>query len=138
MPALIAMTQRYIELQKQLIERYKIQICDGSLCRSDWCRTHAHVAERRVCKWEAKNSVQSTFTLLHEIGHIQTSKSRMRRCESEYFATVWALITAKECGMEVPAKLIDRYQKYIFIEYERGMRRGGKLPHPRELLLPRF
>ncbi len=129
---------KYIELQRRFIEEYKIEICDGSLCQNDWHRTHAHVAQRRVCKWDSRNSLLSTFTLLHEIGHIQTTKSRMRRCESEYFATVWALAAAAERGLKVPDGLIERYQKYIWLEYQRGLRRGGKLPPPSQFILPRF
>ncbi len=129
---------KYLELQREIIARYDIEICDGTLCRDDWHRTHAHVAERRVCKWEAKNSVLSTFTLLHEIGHIETSKRTMRRCESEYFATVWALRCAREYGIEIPEKLIDRYQNYIMLEYTRGIRRGGRLPPQSSFILPRY
>ncbi|MCM1149490.1 MAG: hypothetical protein NC319_05330 [Butyricicoccus sp.] len=129
---------KYIELQNEIISRYNIEICNGEKCPNDWRRTHAHVAERRVCKWEQKNSVVSTFTLLHEIGHIETGKSSMRRCESEYFATVWALRTAREYGIKIPEKLIDRYQNYIMLEYSRGIRRGGRLPPPTSFRLPRY
>lgn len=129
---------KYIELQQEIIDRYRIQICDGSLCANDWHRTHAHVPLRRVCKWEARNSVLSTFTLLHEIGHIETTKSRMRRCEAEYFATVWALRCAAAYGLAIPETIIERYQNYIFMEYWRGIRRGGKLPSRESFFLPRF
>lgn len=129
---------RYIELQDEIISRYNIDICDGGKCPNDWSRTHAHIAERRVCKWERRNSVVSTFTLLHEIGHIETGKSSMRRCESEYFATVWALRTAREYRLRIPEKLIDRYQSYIMLEYSRGIRRGGRLPPPTSFSLPRY
>lgn len=129
---------RYLDIQQAVVERYGIDLCDGSRCRNDWHRTHAHVAERRVCKWDARNSVQSTFTLLHEIGHIETSKRSMRRCESEYFATVWALRCAKEYGVEVPPELIRRYQRYIMAEYTRGIRRGGRLPPESSFLLPNY
>ena len=61
---------RYLDIQKEVIEKYRIDICDGTKCENDWQRTHAHVKERRVCKWKQQNSVQSTFTLFHEIGHI--------------------------------------------------------------------
>ena len=115
----------YIEIQNDVIEKYRIDICDGTKCKNDWSRTHAHVKERRVCKWKQANSVRSTFTLLHEVGHIETTKSAMRRAESEYYATVWAIEEAKKYGIEVPQKIIDRYQRYIDMEKERGLRRGG-------------
>lgn len=117
---------KYVDIQKDVIKKYGIDICDGSKCKNDWSRTHAHVKERRVCKWKQANSVQATFTLLHEIGHIETHKSSMRRAESEYYATVWALEEARKYGIEVPAKIIDEYQEYIDMEKDRGIRRGGK------------
>jgi len=52
----------------------------------------------------------------------------MRRCEEEYYATVWALEKCKEYGIKVPEKIIKDYQDYIDMEYDRGVRRGGKLP----------
>lgn len=115
----------YIDIQNEVIKNYRIDICDGTKCKNDWSRTHAHVKQRRVCKWKQANSVQSTFTLLHEIGHIMTTKSGMRRAESEYYATVWALEEAKKYDIEIPQKTIEAYQEYIDMEKDRGLRRGG-------------
>ena len=115
----------YIDIQNEVIKKYCIDICDGTKCKNDWSRTHAHVKQRRVCKLKQANSVQSTFTLLHEIGHIMTTKSGMRRAESEYYATVWALEEAKKYDIEIPQKTIEFYQKYIDMEKDRGLRRGG-------------
>lgn len=115
----------YKEIQNEVIKKYRIDICNGDKCKNDWSRTHAHIRERRVCKWKQSNSVQSTFTLLHEVGHIETTKSTMRRAESEYYATVWALNEAKKYGIEIPQKTIDVYQRYIDMEKDRGLRRGG-------------
>ena len=117
----------YKEIQNEVIKKYRVDLCDGTRCKDgDWSRTHAHVKTRRVCKWKQANSVQSTFTLFHEIGHIETTKSGMRRAEEEYYATVWALERCKEYGIEVPAKTIREYQAYIDDEKARGLRRGGK------------
>ena len=114
------------EIQNEVIKKYRVDLCDGTRCEDgDWSRTHAHVKTRRVCKWKQANSVQSTFTLLHEVGHIETTRSWMRRAESEYHATMWALERCKEYGIEVPAKTIREYQDYIDMEKARGLRRGG-------------
>lgn len=115
----------YINIQNEVIQKYRIDICHGDKCRNDWQRTHAHVKIRRVCKWKQANSVQSTFTLFHEVGHIETTKSTMRRAESEYYATVWAIDLCNQYGIEIPDKIIERYQKYIDMEIDRGQRRGG-------------
>ena len=115
----------YREIQDEVIKEYGIDICDGSKCKNDWRRTHAHIKERRVCKWKQSNSIQSTFTLFHEIGHIMTTKSSMRRAESEYHATLWAMNKCKEYGLDIPRKTLEIYQDYIDREVERGKRRGG-------------
>ena len=117
----------YKEIQNEVVKKYRIDLCDGTRCKDgDWSRTHAHVKKRRVCKWRQANSIQSTFTLLHEIGHIVTTKSWMRRAEEEYFATVWAIEECEKYGIEVPKKIIEEYQEYIDDEKDRGLRRGGR------------
>lgn len=62
---------------------------------------------------------------MHEIGHIMTHKHGMRRCESEYFATIWALKKAKEYKLKIPYKEIANYQRYIDMEKQRGINRNG-------------
>lgn len=115
----------YTDIQNKVIQRYQIDLCDGEKCQNDWHRTHAHIKERRVCKWKCANSIQSTFALFHEIGHIETTKSNMRRAEAEYHATIWAMIKCEEYGLTVPEHIIKKYQNYIDMEVERGKRRGG-------------
>lgn len=113
----------YFDIQTNLINKYKIVIVEASTCRS---RTHAHTdGTRRVCKWKKANSLASTFTLAHEIGHIMTFKSQMRRCESEYLATIWAIEELKKYNILVDEKIIKKYQYYIDMEKARGVRRGG-------------
>jgi hypothetical protein len=115
----------YKEIQNDVIKKYRVDICDGTKCKNDWHRTHAHVKIRRVCKWKQSSSIKSTFTLLHEIGHIETTKTSMRRAESEFYATKWALDRAKEYGLTIPDEIIKKYQDYIDREVERGKHRGG-------------
>ena len=126
---------KYIKIQRKVVRDYRIDICDGTKCDNDWSRTHAHVKKRRVCKWCFKNSIENTFTLFHEVGHIETTKSGMRRCEEEYHATMWAIEKFKEFGLEVPQKIIDCYQDYINLEHDRGIKRGGKLPPVENFIL---
>ena len=117
----------YKDIQDEVIKKYRIDICDGTRCEDgDWSRTHAHPKKRRVCKWKQANSLRSTFTLLHEIGHIENNRSWMRRAEEEFYATVWAMNECKEYGIELPDKLVQIYQDYIDREKARGLRRGGK------------
>ena len=116
-----------VEIQNEAIQKYRIDICDGSKCNNDWSRTHAHVKQRRICKWKQCSSIKSTFELFHEIGHIETHTSKMRRCESEYAATVWAVERMQEYGIEgrIPDSIKKLYQDYIWEERDRGVRRGG-------------
>lgn len=117
--------KKYEKVQKEVIELYRIDLCDDTKCRNDWSRTHAHSKIRRVCKWKQANSAESTLTLLHEIGHIENNNHKMRRCESEYYATVWAIEQAKKYDIEIPDKFIKDYQAYIYRELDRGLKRGG-------------
>lgn len=127
---------KYKDIQNEVITKYQIDLCDGTKCDDDWGRTHAHVKQRRVCKWKQVNSAESTFHLFHEIGHIETTKVTMRRCEMEYFATVWAIDRMKEYNLtgKISTKLKDLYQRYIFNELDRGIRRGGKNYPTRQVL----
>ena len=110
------------QLQDEIIKKYRMTIEENSTCRM---RTHVHPKQRKICKWKQCNSVKSTFTLLHEIGHCENNNSKMRRCEQEYYATQWALDRCKEYDIDVPKNIIDRYQNYIYRELDRGLRRGG-------------
>ena len=128
-----------IEIQNEVIKNCRIDLCDGTRCKDgDWDRTHAHPKQRRVCKWKQAASIVSTLELFHEIGHIENNNSKMRRCEEEYHATVWAIEKMREYGLV--EKISDRtkrlYQKYILMELDRGLRRGGTgYPTEEELTL---
>lgn len=112
------------EIQDDIVQRYRIKLDPESKCRT---RTHAHPKQRRVCKWVHKNSMPNTFTLFHEIGHVETHKSWMRRCEQEYYATIWAIdVWRNKYGLSITEKLLYKYQNYILMEIYRGKRRHGK------------
>ncbi|MBR5227544.1 MAG: hypothetical protein IKV94_02795 [Clostridia bacterium] len=110
------------QIQDDLIKQYKITIEPNSKC---YGRTHVHIKKRTICKWKQTNSIVSTFTLLHEIGHCENNNSKMRRCEEEYNATQWALDKCVELNIDVPLKIIQKYQRYIYNELARGLRRNG-------------
>lgn len=113
---------KYTDIQNAIVEKYRIKLDTNSKC---WQRTHAHVRERRVCKWKQANSFASTFTLLHEVGHIENHRARDRRAEDEYHATVWAIDRCIKYGLEIPENVLKEYQDYIDMEVDRGKRRGG-------------
>ena len=110
------------EIQDEVVKKYRITLDEHSKC---WSRIHAHIRERRICKWHQKASLRATFDLFHEIGHIETTKSKMRRCEEEFYATEFAIELFKQYGLEVPETTLEVYQEYIWRELDRGIRRGG-------------
>jgi hypothetical protein len=114
----------YTKTQEELIRQYNIKHLPNSTCRK---RTHAHIdGSRRVCKHHIKESYTSLFTLLHEIGHIETSKKSMKRCVAESEATLWAIGKLKELGLPIKRKTTQRYKDYIKMTHARGVRRGLK------------
>lgn len=124
-----------LDIQKEVIAKYRIKIEQNSTC---WGRMHAHIKQRKICKWKPKKSLQATFDLFHEIGHIETTKSGMRRCEEEYYATEFAIRLFKEYGLTVPEKTAIGYQEYVWMERDRGIRRGGKGIPSKEVLTLHF
>lgn len=105
------------EIQQDAVERYRIKLDPCSKC---WGRMHAHVKERRICKWVPKNSVVATFDLLHEIGHCETYHGTMRRAESEYAATVWAIDRMHEYGLKVMITAVG-YTRVVRVGQARAM-----------------
>ena len=116
------MGMSYREIQDDIIEKYRVKINTNSNC---WSRMHAHVKSRTVCKWKPKSSAQATFDLMHEVGHIETTKAGMRRVEQELYATLWAFDRCREYGMKIPKSIWTEYKEYIEDELDRGIRRGG-------------
>ena len=114
----------YFSIEEQVIKDFNIIIVENSTC---WERTHAHTdGTRKICKWKKANSYPSLFILLHEIGHIETHKSSMRRCEQESEATRWAIEKLRELGLPVKRKYTKKYKAYIEMTYKRGIARGLK------------
>ena len=114
----------YTELQKSLIEKYRIVYDPESIC---WERCHAHIdGSRRICKHHIKESYNSLYELLHEIGHIESNTRSMKRAEEESEATFWCHRQLKELGLPIKRKQANRYKEYIAMTYNRGMRRGLK------------
>lgn len=112
----------YKELSEQMISKFNINIVQQSTC---WSRMHAHCdGTRRICKWIPAESYRSLYDLLHEIGHIETNKAGMKRCEQESEATLWANAHIKELGLPLKRKIINKFKKYIRRTYDRGIRRG--------------
>lgn len=115
--------KNYKDFQNHIVSMYNITLDEHSSC---WARTHVHPKERRICKWKPANSFKSTWTLLHEIGHIENNMSGMRRVEQEFFATTWAIDRCLEFGIDIPSATLESYQKYIDRTLDRGKRCGGK------------
>ena len=78
----------------------------------------------------------SLFAFLHEIGHIMTNTTKMKRCTQEYLATQWAIDEAKRIGFNVPKDYIETYQDYIWNWRSRAIKLKAKVvPTVEELTL---
>lgn len=117
------MARTYKQIQLDVINEYNIKIVEDSNSRQ---RMHAVVKKREIHKWHPKASFRATFDLFHEIGHIMTTKTSMRRCEAEFFATKWAIEQMLRNDLEADIDTMITYQAYIYMENARGVRRGGE------------
>ena len=53
------------------------------------------------------------FEMLHEIGHILNNDDTMKKCEREYYATVWAIKESKKYKLKISKECKNMYQDYI-------------------------
>ena len=66
---------------------------------------------KRIRNWKQENTTESTFILLHEIGHtIEDSKVITI---NEYKASSFAIRKCKELGINLPRDIVVKYQKYV-------------------------
>lgn len=89
----------------------------------------AYIQSRKIVIPNKVKNHQTEWTLfafLHEIGHIKTNTSDMKRYEQEYLATKWALEEAKKIGFNVPTRFINTYQNYIWGWREKSIKLKGK------------
>lgn len=102
---------------------------------------YSHIVEKEVVippsTWQHPTE-WSIFALLHEIGHIMTNTTKMKRYEQEYLATQWALDEAKRIGFKVKRKTIKTYQEYIFDWRERSIKLKAKSVLPKEALVLKY
>lgn len=76
------------------------------------------------------------FDLLHEIGHIMTNNTKMKRCEEEFYATQWALDNSKKYGVKVSRDRLSEFQNYIWKWRETGIKLKAKnIPTKQQLKL---
>ena len=114
----------YVERQAGLIKDFRVKHLPNSKC---WRRTHAHSdGSRRICKHQVKESYASLWTLLHEIGHLETSTKGMARAEQEAGATNWCIDWLRQNGLPVRRKYRTFYKRYIQQCLDRAKRRGLK------------
>lgn len=114
----------YNEIQHEAVEQYHMKLNPNSSCPE---RMHVHLNSRMICKWDYDSTLENTFDLFHEIGHCQTNKPSMRRCEQEYYASIWAVTILRFAyGITIHDGIITRYASYIDMEKANGIKHGGK------------
>lgn len=112
--------------------KYKFIICDCEI-------PHCFLKEKEI--YFPQNCFKNpcsrdVFDLLHEIGHLETNKKGMKRCEEEYYATKWAIKEMKKYNFNI--SLADKriFQDYIWKWRETGIKLKGKnMPTKKELTL---
>ena len=125
-----------LTIQTELYEKYKNEIefrfTSGEV-------PYSHVPEKIIyLKLKAffEPTISSVFDMMHEIGHIKTNVSGMKRCEEEFYATVWAINESKKYKLNLSQKRKDEYQNYIWYWRDRGIKARAKIiPTKEELTL---
>lgn len=99
------------------------------------------------CRYDLKNiyfryevyknpTEDDLFDLLHEIGHIQTNNTSMKRCEEEFYATQWAIEHIEKYDIKIPKERLKEFQKYIWMWRDVGIRHRAKnIPSKQQLKL---
>lgn len=90
---------------------------------------YSHIKERQVVmsliNWVTPTE-WSAFAFLHEVGHVVTNTTKMKRYEQEFLATQWAIDKAKEFGFKVSKSTQNTYQNYIWDWRDRSIKLKGK------------
>lgn len=130
------MKKTICELQYEVINKYK-EIIDFRV--SSQTVAYCYVPERIVYIHTHDflyPTVNSFFDLLHEIGHILTNTSDMKRCQEEFYATEWAINEMKKYGYELSDERKNEFQQYIWKWRETGIKLKGKnMPNKNQLKL---
>lgn len=83
-----------------------------------------------------KPTSRDVFDLLHEIGHLETNKPGMKRCEEEYYATMWAIEKMKKYDFDIPQNDKAEFQEYVWKWREIGIKHKAKtIPSKKQLML---
>ena len=130
------MKKSLLEIQNEIINMYKDTI-DFRIDNKDCA--YCYVPEK-IIYLNGKDllypTVESLFDLLHEIGHILTNTSKMKRCEEEFYATQWAITEIKKYGYTLSDKRKDEFQQYIWAWRETGIKHKAKnIPKKEQLIL---
>ena len=101
-----------MDIVNKIINKYKkktiILFYDGdSLCYRD---NKIIFLSNKIKKNPIDDNI---FEMLHEIGHILNNDNSMKKCEREYYATVWAIKQSKKYKLNISDDCKEMYQKYI-------------------------
>lgn len=128
------MKKSVLQIQNNLMEKYRDTI---SFRITNEKGAYCYIPERIIylsCNNFLNPTPNSLFDLLHEIGHIMTNKSGMKRCEEEYYATQWAIEEIKKYGYEISNKRKDEFQQYIWKWRDTAIKLKAKITPSREEL----
>ena len=126
-------TGLYTAIQDRLIEDYGITLCDGFIpdecicCDNYGAKPHVCIYYnpvtreiKRIGNWIQENTIESTFILLYEIGHL----IRCYEIEiiDEYSAYVFAIRKCEKLGLNLSRDLVIEKQRELLALYRRNAR----------------
>ena len=104
-------------LQTEMIFNHNFIIQDCYIGKTEEKTSYCELNTKRIYlssnDWDNPTN-ETLFSLLHEIGHIKTNTKGMKRCEEEFYATMWAIKELKKLGLSISNKRQKEYQTYIY------------------------
>ena len=128
---------KYYIMMNDIMDKYKKEniifiFTDEKL---DYCYLDTYKVYISKNQYENADA-ESVFNLLHEIGHLKSNKPGMKRCEEEYYATVWAIKKSKKYNIKIPKYIRNSYQEYIYNWRTSAIKKHAKIvPSIKELTL---
>lgn len=126
----------YTELQLNIYNRYKELYSFKFISEGlPYCILNTKEIYLNIRDWLEPNA-RTVFDILHEIGHLETNTYKMKRCEEEYYATVWAINESYKLKLKISEEDKVLFQDYIWNLIDKAIKLHAKnVPSKEELTL---
>lgn len=112
------------DLYKDYKDKYAIRFMKDEVA---YCYLETKEIYLNIDNW-FNPTIRTVFDFLHEIGHLETNTIKMKKCEREFFATVWAINEFNKLGLK-----LDKSDQKIFQEYILGFRNSAIKRHAKNV-----